>query len=118
MKNKNQFETEEEYREYLSKPFGYFSYSAEGDFELHQTVDEARKAAEISLQNCSEEAADYSWSDTVQDICFGKILGEVRQTLSLKREDCNIDEDDYDKEHDITWQSDWDEFAKYELFNI
>ena len=59
----------------------YFSYDDQNNFELHDTLAEAKAAAEKALDYCSDEARSEGWPESVDEICFGELRGQVVETL-------------------------------------
>jgi hypothetical protein len=52
----------------------YFSYDPNGDgFSLHNTADDAKKAAENALREEEINAGDEGWNEDVYRICWGEI---------------------------------------------
>jgi hypothetical protein len=64
----------------------YFSYYPEEGFELHETADEAKKAAEDALDFERGEAAE-GWSDYIDQICWGELKQIIIETLNRPRTD-------------------------------
>ena len=58
----------------------YFSRNDQHEFELHDTLEEAKAAAEQALEDCRDEAIGDGWSESVDDICYGVLLGAVVET--------------------------------------
>jgi hypothetical protein len=52
----------------------YFSYDPECGLETHNTLDEAKDAAEGALAYYREEAGD-GWPEEVENVCYGEIKG-------------------------------------------
>ena len=59
----------------------YFSYDDQNNFELHDTLAEAKAAAEKALDYCSDEARSEGWPESVDEICYGELRGQVVETL-------------------------------------
>lgn len=57
----------------------FFSYSDDGFLETFDTLEKAAAQAEISLNNCRDEAPE-GWSEEVVNICYGEILGHIVET--------------------------------------
>lgn len=49
---------------------------AQGVFEVHGSLDEAKANAQELLADAADEAADSGWADDPPQICYGVILGE------------------------------------------
>lgn len=63
----------------VDRPF--FSYVPNNvGIDLHARLDEARAAAEGALDDERDEASD-GWSDEVEEICYGVVLGRVVKVL-------------------------------------
>lgn len=60
----------------------FFSYDDQNQFELHETLEEAKAAAEKAFEYCSDEARSEGWSESVDKICYGELRGHVVETLS------------------------------------
>lgn len=59
----------------------YFSYDPNGGyFELWDTEQKAKEAAERALQAEREEAVSYEWSDEVGSICWGELKQYIEET--------------------------------------
>lgn len=58
----------------------YFSYDPEDCFRFHKTAEEAKAAAEESLQHARDYAPD-GWGDSVEQICWGEVRGSVVETM-------------------------------------
>jgi hypothetical protein len=85
----------------------YFSYDPEGDgFTLHNTADEARKAAELDL-SCHRDDATEGWSDSVESVCWG----ELRQ-LAMKVREMTKEEAEH---QGIYFDNSFDTICDYEL---
>ena len=73
----------------------FFSYDHENGPEFHSTAKEAKKRADEALDNDREYAYE-GWAEEVEQICWGKILGQVVETerRPVKPEDglCGFDE--------------------------
>lgn len=115
MKQRNQFATEEEYTEYLKLPKPFFSYDPHGEFELHATAEEAEASAKDSLEYYADDAADSGWDDSVEEVCWGEIRGEIIESKRVERKDAKIDEEGYDAENEVIWDDDAGVFIDYEL---
>lgn len=61
----------------MTASIDWFSYDPEDGFERHAT--EARATAERTLDMERDNAGD-GWSECVEEICYGRVCGEVRQT--------------------------------------
>lgn len=60
----------------MKKTYRYFAYSHETGFDTYETADEAKKAAEESLQ-AYRDVADDGWDDEVTGVCWGEIKQEA-----------------------------------------
>lgn len=59
----------------------FFSYDPEGDgFTVHETAEDAKKAACDSLDWSRDDAADGGWLDEPTGICWGEVMGRVVET--------------------------------------
>jgi hypothetical protein len=78
----------------MSEPRMWFSYDTGGNgFSLHATREEAKKAAEDALDAYRDDAPE-GWSDDVEDVCYGQVLGRVVETYRKERPDgVALDED-------------------------
>ena len=66
----------------------YFSYDPQVGAKLHKTEAEARAKAEKIFEYEQDAAGvDGEWSDYVDMICYGKVIGRVQVT------DTRIDDD-------------------------
>ena len=60
----------------------FFSYDYQNEFELHDTLAEAKSAAEKAFKYCSDEArSGDGWPESVDHICYGELRGHVVETL-------------------------------------
>lgn len=58
----------------------FFAYDPQGDgFTFHTTLESARDAAQSALDHEQDNACD-GWSEDVEAIAFGRILGQVVET--------------------------------------
>jgi len=64
----------------------YFSYSPETGFDLHETCAEAEDAAATELEEFRLAAGD-GWDESVTNICFGVVLGDVFETERIPWKD-------------------------------
>lgn len=64
----------------------FFSYDDQGELELHATLELAEAAANAAFEYCADEARAEGWSECVEQICYGEIVGAVFET---KREHWN-----------------------------
>ena len=55
----------------------FFSYDDQNEFELHDTLAEAKAAAEKAFEYCSDEARCEGWPESVDEICYGELRGHV-----------------------------------------
>lgn len=70
----------------------YFSYDPEcKEFNFFDTEEEAKAEAEEILEYERDEAAD-GWSEMVEDICWGKIIGRVVEKSRKPGNDSRFDE--------------------------
>lgn len=58
----------------------FFSFDPEGDFELHDTAEQAQAAAQSSLDQYRDEAPD-GWNENVDRVCWGEIREQVVETM-------------------------------------
>jgi hypothetical protein len=92
----------------------WFSYDPDNNgFEIHDTEAAARKTAEEAISYEKEEASSGGWSDSVTQICWGKVAQKVEETMRKKRPpeaelDCGVDKDG------TNW-GEWDEIVDYDL---
>lgn len=59
----------------------FFSYDDQDQFRLHDTLAEAKSAAEKALEYCRDEAWIEGWPDSVDEICYGELRGHVVESL-------------------------------------
>ena len=59
----------------------FFSYDDQNEFELHDTLAEAKASAEKAFEYCSDEARSEGWSESVDEICYGELRGHVVELL-------------------------------------
>lgn len=59
----------------------YFSYDDQNNFELHDTLAEAKAAAVKALDYCRDEAGSEGWPESADEICYGELRGRVVETL-------------------------------------
>jgi hypothetical protein len=70
----------------------YFDYDHMDGISFHKTADEARSEAEATLEEEADNAADDGWSENVDDICWGVVLGSAERTSCEKSDDGRFDE--------------------------
>jgi len=75
----------------------YFSIDSCGDTERHMTADQAREAAQRYLED-ERDACDPGWSESVESIMWGKVLGECQETESRETTE---DDQQYTHGHEI-----------------
>ncbi len=85
----------------------YFSYSADGGFELHDSLDEAKTAAEKEFEICRDEAYSDGWPECTDEICYGEVNGAVVETERAPWDESKFGPPP-NGEHDV-------EYVKYEL---
>ena len=56
----------------------FFSYNPEDGFSTHETLADAKTAAQDAIDWYRDDAGD-GWSESVQSVCYGKILGMADQ---------------------------------------
>lgn len=56
----------------------YFAYDQEVGFDLYDTANEAKKAAQESIDEYRSEAAE-GWNEAVENVCWGVVLGKTRE---------------------------------------
>lgn len=59
----------------------FFSYNYQNEFELHNTLAEAKAAAEKVFEYCRSEARSEGWPESVDEICYGELRGHVVELL-------------------------------------
>ena len=65
----------------------YFSYDPEGDgFELHNTAEEARRAANVGI-DCAREWSCEGWDDSVEHICWGEVKERSTKVNEMTKEE-------------------------------
>jgi hypothetical protein len=67
----------------------YFSYHPENGFNLHETEEKAKQAAQNNLDYERDMACD-GWSDDVHSICWGEVKQHIVETMSRPRTDEDI----------------------------
>ena len=91
----------------------WFSYDPGNGFEWHATEVQAKDAAENALGYYRDEAVE-GWDEEVDQVCWGRIIGQVQETSRIKKPPKEqIDEDGYDEEGH-NW-SQFDEIVDYAL---
>lgn len=88
----------------------FFSHTLEG-FQLHHTLEEARKAAADAFEADRETAAEDGWSDDVHRICWGPLGGRV---VEISRQEQCLD-DTCDQECGGYHGRDFDAWVDYAL---
>jgi hypothetical protein len=65
----------------------YFSFDDQGEFRLHDTLEQAKKYAEITFRYCADEAREDWWPDNTENVCYGELVGgvEIESVTQLKR---------------------------------
>jgi hypothetical protein len=82
----------------MAKPFRYFSYSHDTGFDTYETAEEAKKAAEESLQGYRDTAHGDEWDEEVTGVCWGEIKQEIVElTTGETINDCG----DYAAEYEL-----------------
>ena len=71
----------------------WFSYCPmDNEFTTHATFQEARKAAQQSLDLYEQDALDDGWDEDVENIRYGKILGKAELSDRYYKDEYTIDE--------------------------
>ena len=60
----------------------FFSYCPDEGFETHNTAEEAKKAADDSIDSFRDNAED-GWSEEVDQVCWGEV--KEQSTMGDKR---------------------------------
>lgn len=64
----------------------WFSYDPNGaGLEFHSTEGEAKKAAEDAIDN-ERDACDPEWSEEVDSICWGRVMGRASRSVTTDDE--------------------------------
>ena len=72
----------------------YFSYCPECGFETHNTLEEAKAAAEERLDFFRDYAAD-GWNEGVGQVCWGEVKEIAVQENRREADPGNLDEADF-----------------------
>lgn len=59
----------------------FFSYDEQGNFELHDTLEQAKATAEEAFDIVKENATEFGWSESTEDICYGEVRGRIVETF-------------------------------------
>lgn len=70
----------------------YFSYDPEDGIDFHETEKQARERAEACLEQCRDISSSDGWPENTDEIVYGVVLGGVRETSRITREQ-------WEKEH-------------------
>lgn len=63
----------------------WFSYDPdENDFSIHETEEQARKACEAILDYHADLAPEDGWSEMVEAVCYGKLIGRATEVRRWK----------------------------------
>ncbi len=83
----------------------YFSFdSINGDYDFHETEEEAKQEAEKALDFYRDNASSDGWPDGFSEsIGYGKLIGLIQTAWTRKKEDYTEEE--------------WDEFGYNEVFD-
>ncbi len=92
----------------------YFCYDPECGFETFNNEAEAKACAEEYLNAAREEAGD-GWAESVDQICYGKIIGSVVQTKYCDAPKTEEERINFEEKYGICFNHDWDSYADYEL---
>lgn len=68
-------------------PLTWFAIDEAGDFRLFATEAEARAAAAAALDDCRKEAAVDGWPEGTANICWGRVCGTARRTMTHTHDD-------------------------------
>jgi len=64
----------------------FFSYCPDAGFETHDTVEEAKKAADDSIDYFRDNAVD-GWSEEVDQVCWGEVKEQSTVGNQRSKED-------------------------------
>jgi len=62
----------------------YFCHCPENGIELFENLEQAKKRAYDLFDNLCEDASDHEWSEHVESLCYGKVLGSAALVSSKK----------------------------------
>jgi hypothetical protein len=90
----------------------FYSYSNENGITYHDSLEEAKTAADDDLDGYRDLAASYGWEESeAESICYGVVIGQSVKTYEKKKEnmteqeiiDLNFNVDDFDSfvEYDV-----------------
>lgn len=90
----------------------FYSYSNENGITLHDSLEEAKNAADEDLDDYRDLAASDGWEESeVESICYGVVIGQSVKVSERKKEDmseqeikdCYMGMDDFDSivEYDV-----------------
>ncbi|QDV86968.1 hypothetical protein [Planctomycetes bacterium TBK1r] len=63
----------------------WISIDIDGNVERHATEEEARAATETYVDEARDAASDNGWDECVTNICYGCIMGDVREIEGSRR---------------------------------
>jgi hypothetical protein len=91
---------------------GWFSRDADDCFDLHDTANEAKAAAEAALKWCREEASgEEGWPEDTRRICWGEVCEAAKpRVIHAHDAECRDEEGRLDCDY-----ADWDETWEYDL---
>ncbi len=92
----------------------FFSYDPDGGFDTHDTAQQAEERAQNYFAIAESAASDDGWPPNTDQICWGKIIGEVLLSETKQRPpESELDENGCDHEG-LSWQ-DFEVWEKREL---
>jgi hypothetical protein len=96
-------------------PHYFFSYSDADGFDVHETLEQAKAAAENALDSERDGASDGGWEeDATRSICYGRIYGGVEESARMPWNDHRRQRGD--AEEDIAADKpQFDEFVEFKL---
>lgn len=85
----------------------FFSYDPNDRMRFHNTAEEAQKEAQHAFDLYVQEACE-GWDENVDEVCWGEISEQVRETFRRP----------FDPEQDFHIDSDCDEVVGYDLLPL
>lgn len=101
-------------------PERYFSFDPDNGIEFFNSEAEAKTSAEATLDSYRDASGDDTgWDESVTDICYGIVLGEVVEISHIPRppED-EIDENGMDKDGNEWSGSNWKSIVEYDIAQL
>jgi hypothetical protein len=94
----------------------YWSNDPEGyGLEFHATLEEAKAAAQAALDGYAENAGYDGWGECMEDICYGRVLGRVKETGRWTPQEWAAKQGG---EYDPLGTPEWDEYVDYGLEDV